>query len=457
MQVGKLLGHDVRVALQREPEGVAEAVQELHVQDLAELLAELEDAEVAQLVGMLPIDVSADVLCRLQPEHSAGVLALVAVSRAAQILRAMAADDRADLVQQLPPELAEQLLIQLGTRSPEVAEETRTLVSYGEDTAGGIMTTEYVAFGPELTVGQALERVRQIGRQRALEVVYYAYVVAYQRLIGVVSLRDLLLARDNEIVADIMASNVVSVHAATDQEEVARTITKYELTALPVVEDDGRLMGIVTIDDVVDVIREEASEDQQKMAGLVPTEEKYFDVGFRSNVHSRVTWLAVLFVVQFLTASVMKMFEGQVSLVMDLILFVPLIISSGGNSGSQSSSLIIRALALGEMTPRDWPRVLAKESFIGLTLGALLACAGFARAFIGSAAQVASAMAFTVAISVVAVVTLGTLVGSLMPLAIKRLGLDPAVSSTPFVASIVDVLGLFVYFSVARVLFAIFL
>lgn len=457
MQVGKLLGPDVRVALVSEPEGVSEALQELHVQDLAELLAELEEREVAQIISMLPIDVSADVLCRLSSEMSADVLALLAVARAAQILRAMAADDRADLVQELPPELAERILQQLGTRAPEVAEETRALVSYGEDTAGGIMTTEYVAFGPELSVGQALERVRQIGRQRALEVVYYAYVVAYERLLGVVSLRDLLLARDSEVVSDIMTSNVVSVHAAVDQEEVARTITKYELTALPVVEDDGRLIGIVTIDDVVDVIREEASEDQQKMAGLVPTEEKYFDVGFRSNVRSRVTWLTVLFVLQFLTATVMKLFEGQVSLVMDLILFVPLIISSGGNSGSQSSSLIIRALALGEMTPRDWPRVLAKEASIGLALGALLSFAGFARAILGASPNVAYAMAFTVAVAVVAVVTLGTLVGSLMPLAIKRLGLDPAVSSTPFVASIVDVLGLCVYFTVARVMFAVFM
>jgi magnesium transporter len=455
MQVGKLLGPDVGIALGLEPEGVAEALQELHVQDLAELLAELSDAEVAQLVGMLPIDVSADVLCRMQAEQAAGVVALLADSRAAQVLRAMAADDRADLIQQLAPELAERLLLNLGTRSPEVAEETRALVSYGEDTAGGIMTTEYVAFGPELSVGQALERVRQIGRQRALEVVYYAYVVAYERLIGVVSLRDLLLARDNEIISDVMTSNVVSVDASTDQEEVAHTITKYELAALPVVEDDGRLIGIVTIDDVVDVIREEASEDQQKMAGLVPTEEKYFDVGFRSNVRSRVTWLTVLFVLQFLTASVMKMFEGQVSLVMDLILFVPLIISSGGNSGSQSPSLIIRALALGEMAPRDWPRVLAKEAVIGIALGALLSFAGFARAMLGSSPETAYAMGLTVAISVVAVVTLGTLVGSLMPLAIKRLGLDPAVSSTPFVASIVDVLGLFLYFTVARVMFAI--
>jgi magnesium transporter len=455
MQVGKLLGPDVQFALTREPEGVAEAIQELHVQDLAELLGELSDEQVAQLLGMLPIDVSADVLCRIQPEQSGQVMALLAESRAAQVLGAMAADDRADLLQQLEPETAERLLQNLGTRAPEVAEETRALFGYGEDTAGGIMTTEYVAFGPELTVGQALERVRQIARQRALEVVYYAYVVAYERLMGVVSLRDLLLARDNELVSDVMTSNVVSVQASTDQEEVARTITKYELAAMPVVEGDGRLIGIVTIDDVVDVIREEASEDQQKMAGLVPTEEKYFDIGFRANVRSRVTWLTVLFVLQFLTTSVMKAFEGQVSLVMDLILFVPLIISSGGNSGSQSSSLIIRAIALGEMTPRDWPRVLGKELLIGIALGALLSFAGFARAILGSSPHVAYAMAFTVAASVIAVVTLGTLVGSLMPLAIKKLGLDPAVSSTPFVASIVDVIGLCLSFPVARIVFAI--
>jgi magnesium transporter len=227
MQVGKLLGPDVRLALTSEPEGVAEAVQELHIQDLAELLGELEDAEVAQLVGLLPIDVSADVLSRMQPEQSGHVIGQLAESRAAQVLRAMAADDRADLLQQLAPDQAERLLQNLGTRAPEVAEETRALVSYGEDTAGGIMTTEYVAFGPELSVGQALERVRQIGRQRALEVVYYAYVVAYERLMGVVSLRDLLLARDSELVSDVMTSNVVSVQASTDQEEVARTITKY--------------------------------------------------------------------------------------------------------------------------------------------------------------------------------------------------------------------------------------
>jgi magnesium transporter len=457
MQVSKLLGPDVRMALANEPAAVAEALQELRTEDLAELVAELNEDEVARLVSALSVSIAADVLCRLTPELSAAALGKLEPGRAVELLRALAPDDRADLVQQLEPQLAETLLERLGERAPKLAEETRALASYGEDTAGGIMTTEFVALGPELTVGQALERVRQTGRQRNLEVVYYAYVVAYERLVGVVSLRDLLLHNDHEIVSDVMTTNVVHVRAADDQEDVARTISKYSLAAIPVVEEDGRLVGIVTIDDVVEVIREEASEDVQKMAGLVPTEARYFDIPFVQFVKSRVTWLSVLFFMQLLTANVMGHFQTQFSAMMDLILFVPLIISAGGNSGSQSSSLIIRALALGEMTPRDWPRILAKESVIGITLGGLLGIVGFARAVLGANDHAALAMGSTVALAVVAVVTLGTLVGSLMPLAIKRLGLDPAVSSTPFVASVVDVVGLAVYFTLARIMFAVFM
>jgi magnesium transporter len=457
MQVSKLLGPDVRVALANEPAGVAEVLAELRSEDLAELVAELNEDEVARLIAALPVPTAADVLCRLAPELSAGALSKVDAARAVELLRALAPDDRADLVQQLDPQLAETLLERLGERAPGVAEETRALASYEDDTAGGIMTTELVTIGPELTVGHALERVRQIGRQRNLEVVYYAYVVSSERLVGVVSLRDLLLRNDHEIVSDVMTTNVVHVRASDDQEDVARTISKYGLAAIPVVEADGRLVGIITIDDVVEVIQEEASEDVQKMAGLVPTEARYFDIPFAAFVRSRVTWLSLLFFMQLLTANVMGHFQTQFSAMMDLILFVPLIISSGGNSGSQSSSLIIRALALGDMTPRDWPRVLAKESLIGITLGTLLGIVGFARAMLGANDHAALAMGSTVALAVVAVVTLGTLVGSLMPLAIKRLGLDPAVSSTPFVASVVDVVGLAVYFTLARIMFAIFM
>jgi magnesium transporter len=282
-------------------------------------------------------------------------------------------------------------------------------------------------------------------------------VVSYDCLVGVLSLRDLIMADANQSVSDVMTSNVVRVLASDDQEEVARAMAKYDLSAMPVVDDGGKLLGVVTIDDVVDVMVEEATEDAQKAGAVVPIDDSYFQTGFGAFVKSRITWLVVLFIGELATATVMRRYESQVAAVIDLVLFVPLIISSGGNSGSQSSSLLIRALALGEVTPRDWVRVLMREGGIGLALGAMLGVVGFIRAALGTwlthtttPGVTPVSMGITIATSVVAVVTLGTLVGSLMPLAIRRLGLDPAVSSTPFVASLVDVLGLVVYFSVAR-------
>jgi magnesium transporter len=318
------------------------------------------------------------------------------------------------------------------------------------------MTTGFVAISPELSVVQAVEEVRRLTREEHHEVIYYLYVVAYERLVGVLTLRDLIISDAHAKVADIMTTNLVKVLPTEDQEEVARVMAKYDLSAIPVVDDNGELLGVVTFDDVVDVMVEEATEDAQKVGAMMPMDESYFQTGFVDIVRSRVAWLVVLFIGELATASVMHHYEAQVAAVMDLVIFVPLIISSGGNSGSQSSSLLIRALALGQVSPRDWPRVFRRELAVGIALGAMLGAMGFARAYLGSALSAtpgpvpAVAMGLMVAIAVVAVVTLGTLVGSLMPLAIQRLGLDPAVSSTPFVASLVDVFGLVVYFSIAR-------
>jgi magnesium transporter len=285
--------------------------------------------------------------------------------------------------------------------------------------------------------------------------------VAYERLVGVLSLRDLIVSDVQAKVSDLMTSNVVKVPPIEDQEDVARTMAKYDLSAIPVVDDNGAMLGVVTIDDVVDVMVEEATEDAQKVGAMMPMEESYFAHSFVDFVRSRVTWLVVLFIGELATASVMHHYEAQVAAVMDLVIFIPLIISSGGNSGSQSSSLLIRALALGQVTPRDWPRVFRRELAVGAALGAMLGAVGFARAYLGASLATTPgpvapmAMGIMVAAAIVAVVTLGTLVGSLMPLAIRRLGLDPAVSSTPFVASLVDVVGLMVYFSIARVILAL--
>jgi magnesium transporter len=357
-------------------------------------------------------------------------------------------------MQDLPEQQAREILASLEASEPGIAEQVRVLSSYGEQTAGGIMTTDYLALWPELTVSEAIDEVRRSSHERNLETVYYIYVVAYDKLIGVLSLRDLLLNEGDRTISSVMTSNVVNVGPETDQEEVAAAIARYDLSAIPVVDQQGRMLGVVTVDDVVDVVIEEATEDAHKMAAVMPVEEGYFDTGFVAYFQSRIVWLVVLFVCGLLTTYVMNHYQGELAAAMDLIIFVPLIISSGGNSGSQSSSLIIRALALGELKPADWQRVFGRELLMGLCLGLVLGMVGFARAVMTGGVQSPTALGCTVALSVVAVVTLGTLVGSLMPLVIERLGLDPAVSSTPFVASVVDVLGLMLYFSVAHTLFA---
>jgi magnesium transporter len=254
-------------------------------------------------------------------------------------------------------------------------------------------------------------------------------------------------------VEDVMSENVVYVHPELLQEEVARTFQKYAFSALPVVDDGGRMLGLVTVDDVIGVVIDEATEDVQMMGAVQPIDDAYFATDFWTFIKKRAPWLVVLFVGELLTASVMHSYERELAVLVDLVIFIPLIISSGGNAGSQSSSLVIRAMAVGEVRPTDWARILVREAGIGLVLGVVLGVLGFLRAYLTGAEQ-ALRIAAAVAVSVVSVVTTGTLVGSLLPLAIKRVGLDPAVSSTPFIASLVDVLGLLVYFSVSRIVFA---
>jgi magnesium transporter len=297
--------------------------------------------------------------------------------------------------------------------------------------------------------------VRTMAREHNPEFMNHIYIVDAGKLVGVISLRELILAEPSAPLAIFMTDNMVTVRSDTDQEEVARTIANYDLLAVPVVDDNGHMLGGVIVDDVVDVVIEEANEDAQKMAAVVPIDRAYFDISFLEFVRSRVTWLVVLFFGELLTANVMQHHEHQMAQMMDLMIFVPLILSSGGNSGSQSSSLVIRALALGQVQPRDWSRVFVRELGVGFALGALLSVVGFARAVTMGHVADPVAMGVVIGTSLVAVVTLGTLVGSLMPLLMKRLGLDPAVSSTPFVASLVDVCGLAVYFSVSRALLSI--
>jgi magnesium transporter len=457
MRVSKLLTPDLKTTLEEEPEQLQDALSEVHPEDIAVLVEELEPSQAAQLVQALPVEQAAEVLERLPDELRISMLGQWKPERSAKMLTEMAPDDRADLVNELPVELRESILSELEKNEPEVAEETRVLASYGADTAGGIMTPEFLALGPGMSCAQAIEEVRRMAMQQNPELIYSLYVLDAGRLVGVLSLRDLILGEPSVSIAVYMTDNVVKVSPETDQEEVARTIAKYDLAAVPVVDAEGQMLGVVTVDDVVDVVIEEANEDAQKMAAVVPVDQSYLEISFATFVRSRVTWLVVLFFGELLTANVMRHYESEIAALIDLVIFVPLIISSGGNSGSQSSSLIIRALALGHVGPSDWIRVFWREARVGVALGVLLSIVGFLRTVILGQAAHPLIMGVVVATSLVAVVTLGTLIGALMPLLIKRLGMDPAVSSTPFVASLVDVFGLAVYFTVSRLVLGLML
>ena len=450
MRLATLFGPDFRQILREEPAALREVIGELHEEDVAEICQELTEEEVIALLRALPDEFAGGVLERLPDETRNAVLEKLKPVEAATLLAEMAPDYRADALQSLEMPLQEKLLAELQTVEPEAAEEVRELVAYPEDSAGAIMTTAFVGIPPETKVWQAIDEVRKASKAGSVETVYYVYALAYgDKLVGVVSLRELILSEPAQTLADVMTENVVRLDIADGREEVARTMAKYDFTAMPVVDAGGKMVGVVTVDDVVDVVIEEATEDAQKMGAVAPMQDTYFQVSFWQYWRSRVTWLVVLFLGGFLTASVMEHFQGAIQQLTVLSVFLPLIISTGGNAGSQSASLVIRALATDQVHPRDWVRVLRREIVVGVTLGIVVGVLGFARALF-TAETDAWSFAAVVSCSIVGVVAVGSLVGALLPLLIQRVGLDPAVSSTPFIASLSDVVGLMIYLGIAR-------
>ncbi|HWA75970.1 MAG TPA: magnesium transporter [Polyangiaceae bacterium] len=369
-------------------------------------------------------------------------------------LRLLPPDDVADTVQQVPKEERAGLLDLLDDASRR---EVTALLAYAEDAAGGLMSPRFARLRPEMTVDEAIRYLRRQARER-LETIYYAYVLDHeQRLCGVVSFRDLFAAPQNTLLADVMHTAVISVEDTLDQESVARVMAEHDLNAIPVVDENGRMKGIVTIDDVVDVVQREATEDIQKLGGMEALETPYMQTSLGALIKKRAGWLSVLFVGELLTASAMGRYQDEIARAVILALFVPLIISSGGNSGSQATTLIIRALALGEITLKDWWRIIRRELAAGLVLGLILAMLGLIRviawqALFHSYGEHYLGIALAVAVSLVGVVTWGTVAGSMLPMVIRRLGADPASASAPFVATLVDVSGLIIYFNVSRVI-----
>jgi magnesium transporter len=385
-------------------------------------------------------------------DQSALLLALAPVERQLW-MRQLAPDDAADLVQEAPEEEREALLRLL---DDPTRREVNALLAYAEDEAGGLMSPRYVRLRPEMTVDEAISYLRRAARER-VETIYYIYVVdAEQRLVGVVSFRELFAAAPAALVREVMRADVVTVRAELDQEEVANVIAESHLMAVPVLDAEGRIQGIVTVDDIVDVVREEATEDIQKIGGTQALDAPYLQVGLLQMVRARAPWLTVLFVGQLLTATAIAHYESAIARAVVLALFIPLVISSGGNSGSQASTLVIRAMAMDEVRLRDWARVLRREIGAGLLLGALLGVLGLLRVLFWPGREVAFGPEFfwvgvTVAVSLVWIVMWGSIAGSMLPFVLRRLGFDPASASAPFVSTLVDVTGLVIYFSVATV------
>jgi magnesium transporter len=435
-------------------DALADALRGAHPADIAEALNELSRSEALTVFNWLDNAVAAEVLDQLNDETTTYLVENSPRGRIAQLLDILPMDDAAEIISEASPERAEELLSDLTALSPADAAEVRELLSYREGTAGRLMTDKFISIEAGMTVRQAFRRVRRADKD--VETLTDIYVVesvetdnpGYERLIGVLSLRQLVRSKLKQTIEEVMTTELVTVTVDTDQEEVARLISKYDFLAMPVLDRAGRIAGIVTVDDVVDVLVEEQTEDIYKLGAVGAPDRPYLAVGVLNTFRRRFGWLLLLFVAGTLTGSVLRLFEGDLSKTVALSVFIPLLIGTGGNAGSQAVMTITRALALGEIRFGEWLRVFWRETRAGLLLGAALGTIGYFRALLW---ETGPDLALVVGLSMIAIVVWANMVGSLLPIAAKRLGLDPAVMSAPFITTLVDATGLFLYFSIAHV------
>ncbi len=452
--VAALLAPDILNLLDENPQSIAAETEEMHPADLADVAEALPRERVADLLSALPSERAADVLEYLNEDLRAEVLEAMSTRQAAELVTQMTPDDRADVLEDLEEDRADEILSEI----PEQArEETERLLAYEPESAGGLMTTEFVSVSEDTRVEEALAAVRRIARGGRREAMHAIYATDQEgRVKGVMSLHELLAAPEGAMVRDVAWEEVVTVPPTADREEVAQLTQNYDLVAVPVVDSEHRILGVVTVDDVIDALVEEHTEDVQRFGGMEALDQPYTQIGFFSMIQKRGGWLSILLVGEMFTATVMKHFEVELSKALVLTLFIPLIMSSGGNSGSQATSLIIRAMALDEVKLRDWWRVALRELPSGIALGAILGLLGVLRVLIwqymgigGGYGEHYMLVAAVVGVALVGVVTFGSLAGSMLPFVLRRVGFDPASASAPFVATLVDVTALSIYFYVA--------
>ena len=419
--------------------GLREVAEELHPATVAEFSTGLTDLELWQVLAALPVERQADIFPYYELSRQVELVAVADRQTLGQLLESMAPDSRVELLRELEPELVEEIL-------PLVAKaerhDIRMLLSCPENSAGALMTTEYASLPADITAGEAIARLRSQAPNS--ESIYYIYVLdAERKLLGLISLRDLILARPTALVADLMQTDIISVLVEEPQEEVVQKLARFDFLAIPVVDDQNRLVGIITHDDVLDAVRQDATDEAQRIAAVAPLGESYLQAGLATMTWKRGGWLTILFATAAVTTTVLARRPTTAPWLID---FIPLVMASGGNSGSQSATLVITAMSTGDCRLSDWPQILRREFMLGILLGLLWAVPGYLLALLYAPTPSA---ALVIPLTILGVVMLGTLVGSVLPLMFRSLGLDPALMSNPFVSAIVDVVGILLYMSVA--------
>ncbi|NOT63426.1 MAG: magnesium transporter [Acidobacteria bacterium] len=435
----------INLRLDESHVGISEAVSELAPEDLVELLNQLTLIEAASVVMMLPVPRIVELLDQPTMSRRAAIVEKLDPKRAAQVIEGLSADERTDIVQQMGLHERRRILAQVNT---ETKNELEHLLQYADHTAGGIMTTEFVSFSPEMTVGDALKQLRTGSRDK--ESIYACYVLDERKhLLGAVSLRDLVMGEVDQSIASIMRRKPITVEAQEDQESVAKKIAKYNLLAVPVIESNGSVVGFVTVDDVLDVVTEEQTEDILKLAGIKADalEKPYFENSIFNVVRQRVPWLIMLFMGGLLTIKVLHYFEAELEKVVMLAFFIPLLIGTGGNAGSQTVITVIRSLSLGEIGVQNAWKVLVREATTGFLAGLLLSVVAFGLGYWMSGNI---RIGFTVGATVISICVWSTAVGALIPIGAHRIGVDPAVLSAPMISTLVDATGLLIYLTIAR-------
>lgn len=418
-------------------------ITDMNTPDIAAVMEELEEEERLKIFRILPKSMAADVFSYLEVESQHLIITSLSDREAANIINNLMADDAVDLLEEMPANVVKKLL---SNASAEARRDINHLLRYPEDSAGSIMTVEYVDLKENMTVEDAIARIRQVGVDS--ETINICYVLDPKRtLVGTVALRYLLISPSDAVIGDIMHENVVYINTLMDQEEVARQFQKYDFTAMPVVDNENRLVGIITVDDIVDILQEEATEDIEKMAAIVPSDKPYMKTGVFETWKKRIPWLLLLMISATFTGSIITSFEDALSVCVVLTAYIPMLMDTGGNAGGQASVTIIRGLSLNEISFSDAFAVIWKEVRVAVLCGVTLAAANFAKLLIFD--KVTIPVAAVVCLTIIASVLIAKVVGCILPMLAKKIGFDPAVMASPFITTIVDALSLLIYFRIA--------